>query len=123
MMDGLSRTMPEERDVTLHRFDQLKCHVKRKFLDYYDHAGGWVWYYLTDRHITLPELAYAFHGKNHAFLARLVDRAALSVHTSLEFIPGDEFHCIYYRDAGFFLSPCRLTQEMDDGGNGYEKGR
>lgn len=122
-MDGLSWAMTEERDVTLHRFDQLKCHVKRKLLDYYDHAGGWVWYYLTDKDIALPELAYAFHGQNHAFLAHLIDKGALSVHTSLKFIPGDDFHCIYYRDAVFFLSPCRRLKETDDGGNGHGKGR
>jgi hypothetical protein len=107
------KTVSGDRDVTRENFDQLRRHVKRDLLDFYDRANAWRWYYLTDNNVTLSELAYAFHRKDHRAVARLIDRGTLTVHTSLKFIPGSEFHCIYYQDVIFFLEPCGMADETD----------
>lgn len=112
-MKATYKTVSGDRDVARKDFDQLRRRVKRDLLDFYDRANAWRWYYLTDENVTLSDLAYAFHRKDYRAVARLIDRGTLTVHMNLNFIPGNEFYCIYYRDVIFFLEPCGVDHDTD----------
>jgi hypothetical protein len=95
--------MGERNLHTVRHFEERMHHVGREILRFYDNAGFWTWYYLTDNEITLAELAHAFHESDLEFIDNLVKKGSLGVYKSLRHIPGNDFNCIYYNDIVFFL--------------------
>lgn len=80
-------------------FENLVDYAHRQALLKYDDDR--LWFYVTDKNITLGEVAKAVSMGGENLVKKLVEDGSLEVYKTIRDIPGDDFYCIYFTDAYF----------------------
>ena len=87
-----------DEPVNKQQLASMIDYAHRKSLQPYD--DGRIWFLVVKPELPLEEIAWCCLYNPDRVL-QLLDREAVQTYSSIKFVPGNDFHCIYFEDAYF----------------------